>query len=128
MPRLDEQSALSWLCAHLPDLCSAADRDGWSPKLDKILQDVRNGRSAVAACQRLGYRDAGQSRTIDLPRLNSLGKLGIDRIPLIGEYRCPRSVGACNRRGETDEQGREPRCAWEGGTPMIWRANNGTIS
>jgi hypothetical protein len=114
-----EVAALALLCTQLSDLQAIAERDGWRSRLDTAIAALRGGHSAVRVCNRLGldmdaaHLAAATGRTVTDPA--SLHNLGIDPIPMIGDYVCPQ--GRCIRHASPDANGYEPLCV--DGTPML---------
>ena len=112
----DEQVVLAWLCTRLPELRQHAARDLWEARLDAAIAALRAGTAPTQVCARLGLTvnvaDIRAERAAAGPA--TLGDLGIDPVPVDGDYVCP--YGLCQRRGRPDPRGRVPECV--DGTPM----------
>ncbi|MDA3647860.1 hypothetical protein LZ318_06820 [Saccharopolyspora indica] len=113
MDHSDEPGALALWCAMLPVLRDRAAAGLWTGRLERAENRVRNGASALRACEQFGLiaqdgapgdstRGAGSGDVVVVP--------GLDPVPLAGggDYRCP--ARRCPRRDERDATGRPPRC------------------
>lgn len=115
MTELDEYEAYSWLCDRLPGLRARAAEDGWADRLNSIIDAVKNGGSAAAACEKLSLVPnayPATPRDIVIGPI-TLGGLGIPSYSVRGEYSCA-WPGRCGRRASPGEDGRPPHCAIDG--------------
>lgn len=124
--QLDESQALALWCANLVVLRQRAAAGRWTARLDRAVERVRGGGSALHACEQFGLL---QQKTPVTNRFSYLTPRGTDDAPLVivpgldplpltgrGEYRCPRQ--RCSRRGERDDHGHPPTCALFDHQPM----------
>lgn len=112
MPGGLEGWALAMLCAELPGMRQDAVTGGWSQVLDRQVEAVLAGGSAVAAWEELGVSigkglaihetSRGDGAMVTIP--------GLDPIMMAGEYVCPRVKGRCPRRASRDGNGQPPLC------------------
>jgi hypothetical protein len=109
----DEREAHEWLCANLAPLRVRARESDWVDKLEREVQSVRDGGSAVRACRSLGYRGTTSESRGTFAGSIPLAQLGIDPVVQLGEYVCPKR--RCGRRESSGSDGAEPRCALFGG-------------
>ncbi|WP_419998829.1 hypothetical protein [Streptomyces boninensis] len=108
-PPADEPEALTVLCGDLAALRRRAAEGLWTARLERVVQEVRDGGSAVEACTRLGLIGT-------VPRHERTGDdspwpagLGPEEPPLgKGSYACPRRT--CERAGQRGDNGRPPFC------------------
>ena len=103
-----ELEALTVLCDHLDELKRRAEAGSWSVRLDRTVASVRDGGSALRACERLGLTgdDAGDSRSPTGPWPSGLRP---EDVPIgRGRYTCPRD--RCERAAGRDDTGRPPFC------------------
>ena len=109
-----ELTALVGLCTLLPELQHEADRQGWRPKLDNVVAGVRNGQSALRAWRHLGLPDDPAQLRSAVTDPIALSGLGIDPVPVTGDYVCPHY--RCTRQAQADPAGQVPQCV--DGRPM----------
>ncbi|MBO3752128.1 hypothetical protein J5X84_39205 [Streptosporangiaceae bacterium NEAU-GS5] len=107
-PPTAEGAARGWLCAHLSELRTKADRFGWRAMLEEQVAGVRQGGTASAALAALKLRRPGER---GMPLLDAL-----TASPVGQEFHCPVS-GPCPPR-HRDGEAMEPLCHLFGGIPM----------
>ncbi|MDQ8705363.1 hypothetical protein RCO28_23115 [Streptomyces sp. LHD-70] len=108
-PADEEQAALAWLCANLPELREKADRYAWRAALDREVAEVRAGKPAAEALRALDLRREGL-RSSGPPADGSWRER-----PVVERFRCPH--GRCPARGR-DADASEPRCHIDGSTML----------
>lgn len=113
----DEPQALATWCEWLPKLRDRvrASRGDWGPRLERVANRVREGGSAIDACDRYRRFFESPDEEADGPGRGplppeSLPRRGVPPVPAVGRgnYRCPRRL--CVREGERDDQGHPPIC------------------
>lgn len=115
----------AWLCAHLPQLTTAATRDRWTHKLDAALAAIRAGApvaEALTTHQLPVDLDEARAERIGITRgpPGTLNALGIDPVDVTGAYHCP-AAAPCPRRAQPGPDGHEPRCGVHGTTMLLRR-------
>jgi hypothetical protein len=115
---LTEEAATALLCEELPTLRREAAAGFWQSRLQRHLDSITQGLSAVTVCLELGLLDEGGSgrQTFRGP-IVTIPHLDAPRI--IGDYACPAS--RCARVAHRDLRGRPPVCELTG-EPMRFRA------
>lgn len=121
MAGFDEGQALVLWCTLLPDLRREAMAGRWTDRLERAAVRVREGGSALDACQQFELLDL---ETAEPPTRNVGDPLPVYPTPRgsrpprtgRGDYRCPRMV--CSRRDNRDDNGHPPVCSLFDNEPM----------